>query len=53
MAYCRYIHGVERKIEFFMCESLMTTSELTDALKKTNTFFQKNELVELWSTRYA
>jgi len=36
-----------------MCESLVTTSEVTDALETTNTFFQKNKIVELWSARYA
>jgi len=44
---------LSKKIEFFVCESLVTTSEVTDAQEKTNNFFQENKLVELSSARYA
>jgi len=36
-----------------MCESLVTTSEVTDAQEKTNNFFQEKKLVELSSARCA
>jgi len=44
---------LSKKIKFFMCESLVTTIEVTDAQENRNNSFQVNKLVELWSARYA
>jgi len=48
LVYCRYIHALELnwKIEFFMCKSQETTSEVTNDQEKMNNFFQQNKLVE-------
>jgi len=40
------VHAVELKEQFFMYESLETTSEVTDDREEMNNFYQQNKLVQ-------